>query len=842
MPFAERLLCYNGEVLVFQLCERSFAGELAAKAPTLHVRRMVFNKGTRAFTQKSTGVLSIEEENTNLKIVSCSCVSDFRTGLSLPYVMLQSHQNSVFRYHLLSLHVTNKFKKQLNFQLDYELNDSLRVLNGPSVLWRHKESVYCISSKTGIVVTVPVPFSSIVWAGEIANLGVVLLGCTPNPTKSDCPVWDTRFSVYCLDRQEMIPDGYIIPPAYNTVVTCVHVYATELINNQLRMSLVALTQKNQLISFQNGIPESVCQLPFGDPCTVQLMDASGEDSLFIVSFRSSDACAVWKKNFQVATKWEKITSLLIDDFIGTGTEQVLLLLNNSLNSDCLASFKITDLVNINYLSDTLDCNEDGLIEDSEKNSPHSLVIPALERRLKIGLASVQDLQQHLLLQEKIISKSCKALLNLVSGKTGTPAATQEGCLVHLCGEEENPVYTFDEKSPDNFKDSDHLIEKTWYRVMDNNLVVGVKITSSFQLSLNDLTLSLLLDQAHDSSFLFKCHNRLIKLSRDSSPVSAFVPSEVGSEAKKIKLTLHSEEEKLCLHQQSSKKECIQTVTAVTPLSPLLAVSNFCCVVLLQIRKRDNDNHSADHYVPCGRLFISLEDISRGKYIVTFPLTEATEHMEDYFVLLAALDKFCFQVTSSGHTLTSMKTWFLEYMQCEVIQEFPEIWVSKRRGGFYGTLFKWKQRTPFKGILVVYCRNKTVLFLCLHYLIRVLPINCFFKNVKVGSEDFLINHLALTLERELVTFTSSLSSALAEIESNFVQRCEASTNESSAIVASLSDSEEKVHPYRKDLQREKKQITLGMNLKVSGAVYREIILKVAEVQLKTDLALQKLASF
>ncbi|KAM9206806.1 LOW QUALITY PROTEIN: Fanconi anemia group B protein-like [Dugong dugon] len=822
------LLCYNGEVLVFQLCKRKFADTGAAKTPILHVRRMVFDKGTRVFAQKSTGFFCMEEENSHFKIICCSCVSDFRRGLNRPHVMIQNEKDNVFNYFLLLLHSTNKFERRLSFKLGYELKDSLRVLNGPLILWRHMEAVFCISSKTGIVVSVPVNFSSVVWAGEIENLGLEIF-------KVDCAVWNTKFCVYSLDRQEILPDTYVIPHAYSSVVTCVHVCATELANNQLRMSLIALTQKNQLTSFQNGTPESVCQLPFGDPCTVQLMDLSGEDSLFIVSFRSNDSCAIWKKNFQVATKWEKFSVLI--DVIGAGTEQVLLLWKSSLNSDCLTSFKITDLVSVNYSSDKLDCNEDILIEDIKKNSPHSLVIPALERRLKIDLASVQDLQQHLLLKEKVISKSCKALINLVQGKTDITSSTEEEYLVPLCSEKENPVHTFDEKISDNLKDSEHLTEKMWYHVMDGSLVVGVKTTSSLQLSLNDVTLSLLLDQACDSSFLLKCQNRVIKLSTGSLPASPSMPYEVGSDTKRIKLTLHSKEEKS--FEQPSKKDCVQIMTAVTSLPPLSALNNFCCTVLLQVRERKNGIPSEDHCVPCGRLFLSLEDISRGKYRVTFPKNESIENIEDFFVLLAALHKFCFQITSSGHTLTSVRTWFLEYMQCEVIKEFSEMWFCKGPGSFYGTLFNWKQRMLCEGILIVYCRNQTVLLKCLHYLIRVLPINCFFKKLKLGRENFLIDHLALTLEKELVTLTSSLFSALAEVESNFVQQYEASKDKSTVIVV-VSDREEKIHLYRKELQREKKQITLGMNLKVSGALYREITLKVAEVQLKSDLAVQKLA--
>lgn len=57
----------------------------------------------------------------------------------------------------------------------------------------------------------------------------------------------------------------------------------------------------------------------------------------------------------------------------------------------------------------------------------------------------------------------------------------KGCLVTLCGKEENPVYTFDGKSSDNFQNSEKLVEKLWYRVIEDSLVVGVKSTSSLKL-------------------------------------------------------------------------------------------------------------------------------------------------------------------------------------------------------------------------------------------------------------------------------------------------------------------------------------------------------------------------
>lgn len=315
----ERVLCYNGEVLVFKLSEGSFADQGPEEAPMLHVRRMVFDGETSAFVQKSTGSYSIKEENSHLKIMCCDCVSDFRTGMNLPYIMIQCNEKkNVSKYLLLFLHSTNKFEKRLSFSLAHELKDGIRVFNGPLIIWKHDKTFFYISPQTGKVSTVSVNFSSIEWAGEIENLGMVLLGqkecnlsaeeSTSKPSTSDYAFWNTRFCVYFLESEELISDTYIIPPAYSSVITCVHVCATEFVNNKLRMSLLALTQRNQLISFQNGTPKSVCQLPFEDPRAVQLLEDSDGERLLIVSFRSS-ACGVWEENFQVQYLFSQLCTL-----------------------------------------------------------------------------------------------------------------------------------------------------------------------------------------------------------------------------------------------------------------------------------------------------------------------------------------------------------------------------------------------------------------------------------------------------------------------------------------------------------------------------------------------------
>lgn len=375
--------------------------------------------------------------------------------------------------------------------------------------------------------------------------------------------------------------------------------------------------------------------------------------------------------------------------------------------------------------------------------------------------------------------------------------------------------------------------------MDDSLVVAVKTTSSFKLSPHAVTLSLLMDQDFSSSFqVIKCQNKVISLSAGSFPAPCLIPHETVSKAKKVKLNSDKKEEESVIYEQPSKKESVQIITGITSLSPLLTSHKLCCIVLLQIREREN-NYPEDHCIPCGRLFLSLEDLSSGKYLLTLPEDKPIEHMEDLSAYLAALQKSCFEIRSPGYTLNSMMVWLIEHMKGEVIKEFPELCFCKRPGSIYGTLFTWKQRTPFDGILTVYSRNHTVLFQCLHNLIRILPINCLLKTLKLGSEDFSTDCLALTLEKELATLSSLSSFALAQVESNFVESSEVSQGNNCATTAS-SEETEKIHLCRREVQAEKQKL-LGMNLKVSGALYREITLKLAEIQLKSDLVAQKLAS-
>lgn len=310
MPFNEqaKFLCYNGEVLAFHLSKDCFEDcEMPTDTSALYVKRMIFDREKGTFVLISTGFLSIKEKASHLKILCCKCVSDFKTRINLPCILIQykKYNSRDFKYCILFLHNLNKFEKHLIFTLNHALDESLKIFDGPIIFWQHLNKFFYISSQIGEVTNISVTLSSIEWVGEIENFGVGFLGLAEPPaagthkfSESDCEFSDSNLCAYDLKTQEKLSTSYLIPLAYNSIVTHVHVCAAEMVDNQLRMALIALTQKNQLILFQNGIPVRVCQLPFVDPCSVQILDSGKRNRFFIVAFNSK-ACAVSEKKFKV---------------------------------------------------------------------------------------------------------------------------------------------------------------------------------------------------------------------------------------------------------------------------------------------------------------------------------------------------------------------------------------------------------------------------------------------------------------------------------------------------------------------------------------------------------------
>ncbi|NXT37605.1 FANCB protein, partial [Pelecanoides urinatrix] len=871
----EQFLSYNGEVLIFQLSKPKHVEGAADKTMNLCVRRMVFNRDTKLFVQKSSGVFSMRASRLKIEIICCSCTTDSRTGIILPCVLMKKKKNNVVKYLLLLLHSSNQFEQSFHFKLDYELKEDIRLFTGPSVLWRHANKLFYISCDTCTVLSAPVQLSSVVWTGEIEDEGTVVLGirtaCLPGSededefSTSDRAIWGSEFFGYAIETQKMLTGTCFMPHAYSRVVSSAYVCKNEILKKQLRISLVAITHKNQLIWFQDGLPKGVCELPYEKPCSVKTAVTSSNDLLFIVTFASGNICVVQRRDsLQVASKWQKVKSVLVDDFIGSGSEQLLLLFKDDSNTDVLSTFKITDLGEVNYAVSINNKHDVPAAEGLQENS--LLTVQALETRLQAGWTSVRDLQQHLELKKRVILESCRALIDLVEERTHIlPTAKEVKCkreyrsllnfaepfegLVSLWDDVENPPHSLSKETSLASKVPEHFIEKLWQRVVGDSLVVGVKLTGSFYLSMSDMSLSLVVDQGFSSiSPIIECRNKIIKLNKAASAL-AVSSCQIEPPPKKMKLDLHRKNDvkkefaKRCSRVQLDGEK---TVIAVTSLSPLLAFHRVCCIVLLHAKKQKHRNNSLRESkkitVLCGKILLSLEDISNGKHSVKMLRDNSycTGSMEDILAVLAVSVRFSFQIVSSDCTLTPVNSWLLGEMECTPFKECHDNVFCHKAGNMYGTVFNWTLKNPFVGVLTLFCRNLTVLFQCLHSLTRVLPPSCDVKFLKSGSKGVLTEQLALALEKEMLTLRSSFFSEESKAENSLTWGKEPGKKISDVPVASLLDGEEGVQQFRKKLQNEREESVLSMNRTMNGALYQEIALKIAEAQLISDMIVWRLS--
>ncbi|NXU19634.1 FANCB protein, partial [Pardalotus punctatus] len=860
----DQFLSYNGEVLVFQLSNPKPAEEADDKTINLRVRRMVFNRDTKVFVQNSSGVFSMCASHSKIEIICCSCTTDSRTGIILPCIFMKKKRKNNIKYFLLLLHSSNQFEPSFYFKLDYELKEDIRLFAGPSVLWRHANRLFYISSSTCVVQSAPVQLSSVVWTGEIVGEGTVVLGirtaCLPETedvdgfSVSDRAIWGTEFFGYTIQTQKMVTGTCFMPHAYSRVVSSVYICKSERLKKQLRVSLVAITHKNQLIWFQNGVPKGVCELPYEKPCSVKPAVTRSSDLLFVVSFASGNCCVVQRRDsLQVASKWQKVKCVLVDDFIGSGSEQLLLLFKDDSNTDVLSTFKITDLGEVNYASGISFKHDVPAAEGLQENG--LLTVRALEKRLQAGWTSVRELQQHLELQKRVILESCRALIDLVEERTHIlPTAKEVKCrrwagLVSLWDDVENPPHSLSKETSLTFKVPEHFTEELWQRVVDDSLVVGVKLTESFYLSLRDVSLSLVMDQDFSSiSPIIKCQSKIIKLNKAFSAL-AVSSNQIEPPPKKIKLDLHSKNDlKKEFPKRSSRIQLDggKTVVAVTSLSPLLAFHRVCCVVLLHARKQTHQNDSLQQSkkisVLCGKILLSLEDLSNGRYSVKMLRDNSycTGSVEDMLAVLAASVRFSFQIVSSDCTLTAVSSWLLGEMECTPFKECQDNIFCHKAGNVYGTIFNWTLKNPFEGVLTIFCRNLTVLFQCLHSLTRDLPPSCSVKLLRSGSKGVLTEQLALALEKEMLTLKNSLFLKETEAENSLTWGNESSKKINNAPLASLLDTEEGVQQFRKKLQKEREESVRSMNQTMNGALYHKIALKVAEAQLSSDMIVCKLS--
>ncbi|XP_056415148.1 Fanconi anemia group B protein isoform X3 [Hyla sarda] len=709
------IIAYNGQVIAFEILEKK---SNPVEKNVLAFSRKTFNVETGQFNEIFIGEYNIPSSKSTLELVCVRCVADSRTGIRLPCILLRTckrKSSGSSRLISLLLHPSNVVEPSLMFKVDSETIEDLYVTDGPTVLWRQHETLLYVSSLTSEVVMAPINISALLWAGTTEE-GTCILGITAvrldgsHLTSSSLPnrtLQGKEFILYCIDSRRALPGSCLLPHAYTCVLQCLEVCRIQNVNGRYETSAIAASNK-QLIWFHNGVPKQVCQLPSENLSKLQVAYTSHADVLCVLLFSSGHACGIWKDGWKTAAAWQHVRNILVDDFLCRGSDQVLLLFNDyPRESSEHQAFRLTDCGDINYPADRVDVK----VNESQEN--HFLMLQTLEARLQANFLLLEELQRHTQVQDRVLESSCDALIDMsLDVKSSIRSAEKEG-LVSLWDDVENCPYP---PAPKSHPDSEQLVKTIWHRIVDDFLVVGVRLKSSVPEMLSDIGLSLIMDQkGTQPSLVTKCQTNVLKLaisvSQDSRTMCYAEPT-----AKKQRLDYHSKDnfsgncsQRPC--PPSYQNDLERTVTAVTELSSLLALNNTACVLLLHARRKTQPDcllRSEKLIVPCGSISLSLEEVLKGKHTINvFEHCQGSWSLEDIFAILSAFQKCSLHLLSRDCTLTSVTEWMRAHMCGEPLKLMPPIMVCKKDGPLHGTLLAWDPKTPCEGNLTVFYRSQII---------------------------------------------------------------------------------------------------------------------------------------
>uniref|UniRef100_A0A3B4ZPN8 FA complementation group B n=1 Tax=Stegastes partitus TaxID=144197 RepID=A0A3B4ZPN8_9TELE len=376
-----------------------------------------FERGDNAFLKAADGAAVISRRRSaHVDIVKCKCVTDVRKRVTTACILVTrtSEKGHSFQYSLLTLSSSNKLEPCIEFKLPYQMKDNVSILQGPTVLWTHDNTVFYTSLKAGGVKQIPIQLSHIVVSELPLHKGQIFVLGLPNVSEKSLNDQLTSQTVGCFVENGLVFDGsLVLPHPYICITQCLFVLAADSEDGVLTCTVVAATSKQQLVYFENGAVKDVCQLPFEQPENIQVVDAGRNGCLFVVSFHQGHVCAVWKETFQVC---KTVVSVHVDDFLGCGTEQILLVFKDQgAAGQPLEKFLITDLCGISYSG----------TEASKTSSPpaenYLLTVQALESRLQSGLIVLQELQREGRVKDRVLQQTVGALTDVVSGReTSTP--------------------------------------------------------------------------------------------------------------------------------------------------------------------------------------------------------------------------------------------------------------------------------------------------------------------------------------------------------------------------------------------------------------------------------------
>ncbi|XP_069010055.1 Fanconi anemia group B protein [Embiotoca jacksoni] len=821
-------LSHCGKVISFN-CKRTSATSDGDRNE-LVFRSFSFEREDERFVKAAEGTAVISRRRSaHVDVVTCKPAAHVQKRVSLPCVLVtkKSEKAESFRYSLLTLSSSNGLQPCVEFKLPYQMNEGVYVLQGPTVVWTHENEVFYTSARAAGVRQVPVQLSHCV-VGELPLSGgqVFVLGLSEKSESSSDPSTSETFG-YFVEGGRVFDGTMILPPPYIRVTRCVSVLSAARVDGLLKVAAVAATSHQQLVHCEDGVVKDVCRLPFQRPETIQVVNTGRDGCLFVVSFHQGHVCAVRRETFQIASLWSGVSSVHVDDFLGCGTDQMLLVFKDGgAAGRPLEKFLITDLCGVSYSR--------GRDTEAPNTSPpppenRLVTLQALESRLQSGLTVLQELQREVRVKDRVLQQSVRALADVVSDRESVLTQHEQEGLIALwdCDDESR-----DEASDDKMQDTPAVsskphIDKLWHRITEDRMVVGVILTADNSVPMSNVSLSILTETGQSSMpAVIQTQSQVFWLPAPSSSSSSSSSSSMFPEPAAKRSKQHN------ASRPNDLNTCRLAVTAVTKLTPLLNSGCVKCRVMLHSVQRLDAfapmSDSTPLVLHCCQIALEINSNIQTQLLKS-PQLKTDETREDFLSLLAVLDRWVFHIDSPDYSLGDIDGWMQKRVGCNKIEVSPRYFLSNSSGPAALMLLHWHQITPFQGELSVHSSQLQMLQF-LDSLLAFLPASCSLQAVAGTTGQGVAQIFASALEKEVVSLRECASLLLGEEDED-----EAKKKSFGQEVTPEPGSVEGLQRCREVWQRDMERSRMRLSPLVDVGRYRRLIKSMSKVQLAGDLA-------
>ncbi|KAK1902692.1 Fanconi anemia group B protein [Dissostichus eleginoides] len=609
-----------GKIILFN-CKRASATHDSERSELIFCS-LSFEREDNAFLKAADGAAVISRKRSaRVDIVKCKCAINVQKRVAMPCILVtkKSERGGSFHYSLLTLSSSNRLEPCIEFKLPYQMKENVSILQGPTVLWSHAGNVFFASLQAGEVKQIPIELSHTV-IGELPlhKEQVFVLGLKKVSDQCSNTQSTGQTLGYFVESGHVFDGSMVLPHPYVCITRCILVLSAEQVDDVLKSTLVAATSNQQLVYFENGIVKDVCQLPFEQAENIQMVNTGRNGCLFVISFYQGHVCAIHKETFQIASHWSSVSSVHVDDFLGCGTDQMLLVFKNQgTTGQPIEKYLLTDLCGISY--------------SRGQDENDLLTLRALESRLQSGLSVLQDLQRELRVKDRVLQQSVQALTDVVSEReTILTQPEQEGLIALWDCDESKDEAMADETQDMPAGPSKPQVDKLWHRIAEERMVVGVILTTDSSVPAASVSLSIL-TEAEPAAKRSKPHNA---------------------------------------GRANDLNTCRLAVTAVSRLTPLLTSGFVKCRVVLHYVQRQDAFAPVCNPTPvvlhCGQVALDIHSDFQTRLLKN-PELKTDEVEEDLLSLMAVLDRWVFLIDSPDHSLGPSPLMLLHWHQITPFQ-------------------------------------------------------------------------------------------------------------------------------------------------------------------------------